>query len=259
MFPIPSGQTLSFTDIANYWSREIKPSASPRELRDKISEAWWRGELVAANGPSRVHLLRSLYSKCADYIAFAIPGAPEPPCFRVLDDGSVEVYRLVTVPLPNAQPDTWIDANCAEAFNAIAEAWDEKAFDLLALEVPFIVLTRTEFIQWAEKFGYTLPTFWGQTSQLVGATADQKTLADGIVPSATRSKRLSPRRAEEFVREYCKKTEMSGGMPSQDGARKAALDAGYNGARGSIDEAFRKVKGPPKPGRPRLPEKDGAN
>jgi hypothetical protein len=259
MFPIPSGQTLSFIDIADYWSREIKPSASQHELRSTISKAWWRGELVAANGPNRVQLLRALYLKCAECIAFSIPGAPEPPCSRVLDDGRVEVYLLPRIPLPNAQPDTWIDANCAEAFNAIAEAWDEKVFSLLAIEVPFIVLTRSEFIQWTEKFGYTPPTFWGKTPEPADATADQKTLADGIVPSATRSKRLRRRRAEEFVREYCKKTEMSGGMPSQDGARKAALDVGYKGARGAIDEAFRKVKGPPKPGRPRLPEKDGAN
>ena len=50
MFPIPSGRKLSFVEIAKYWSREISPSASPRELRDAISKAWWRGELVAANG-----------------------------------------------------------------------------------------------------------------------------------------------------------------------------------------------------------------
>lgn len=164
MFPIPFEQALRFIEIADYWSRE-KPSASARELRDTISKAWWRGELVAANGPSRVHVLKTIYSKCADHIAFAIPGAPEPQCSRLLDDGGVEVYRLVTVPLPNARPDTWIDANCGEAFNAIAEAWHEKAFDLLALEVPFIVLTRSEFIQWIDKYKYERPTFWGRTSE----------------------------------------------------------------------------------------------
>jgi hypothetical protein len=165
MFPIPSGQTLSFIDIADYWSREIKPSASQHELRSTISKAWWRGELVAANGPNRVQLLRALYLKCAECIAFSIPGAPEPPCSRVLDDGRVEVYLLPRIPLPNAQPDTWIDANCAEAFNAIAEAWDEKVFSLLAIEVPFIVLTRSEFIQWIDKCRYKRPTFWGSTSE----------------------------------------------------------------------------------------------
>jgi hypothetical protein len=165
MFPIPSEQTLSLTDIANYWSGEITPRVPPRTLRDALSKAWWRGELVAANGPSRVHLLRALHSKCADEIAFAVLGEPAPPCSRPLDDGGVEVFRLVRVPLPNAQSDTWTNANCTGAFNAIADAWDEELFWLLAYEVPFIMLTRSEFIPWAEKCGRGRPTFWGETSE----------------------------------------------------------------------------------------------
>jgi hypothetical protein len=160
MFPISSEQTLRFIDIANYWSGEIKPRVPPRVLRDALSKAWWCGKLVAANGPSRVHLLRALHSKCADEIAFVIPGTPELPCSRPLDDGGVEVFRLVRVPLPNAQSDTWTEANCTDAFSAIAEAWDEELFWLPAYEIPFIVLTRSEFIQWAEKYGYGCPTFW---------------------------------------------------------------------------------------------------
>jgi hypothetical protein len=163
MFPISSGQTR-FIDIANYWSGEIKPRVPPRTLRDTLIKAWWRGELVAANEPSRVHLLRGLHSKCADHIAFVIPGAPEPPCSRALDDGGVEVFRLVRVPLLDAQSDTWTDANCTEAFSAIAEAWDEELFSLLAHDVLFIPLTRSEFIQWAEKCG-NRPTFRGRASE----------------------------------------------------------------------------------------------
>jgi hypothetical protein len=164
MFPI-SEQTLPFIDIAQYWSREIYPRASPLELRDTMSKAWWRGELVPANGPSRVNLLRALYAKCTDHIAFAIPGLPEPPISRSLEDGGEVVFRLVRVPLPNALPDTWTDAICAEAFDAIAERWDEKVFSLLVHEVPFIVLTRSEFIQWIEKCGYKRPTFWDTISK----------------------------------------------------------------------------------------------
>jgi hypothetical protein len=165
MFPISSEQTLRFIDIADHWAREIKPPIRPLELRDALSKAWWRSEMVAANEPSRVHLLRALYSKCADEIAFVIPGEPEPPCSRPLDDGGVEVFRLVHVPLPNAQSDTWTDANCTDAFSAIADAWDEELFPLLAREVPFIMLTRSEFIPWAEKCGRGRPTFWGRTSE----------------------------------------------------------------------------------------------
>src|SRR5262249_49235674 len=115
MFPI-SERTLPFIKIADYWSRESKPSASKRELRDSLSKAWWRGESVAANGPSRVHLLRVLFAKCSDDIVFAIPGAPEPQRSRALEDGGVVVFFHPRVPLPNAQSDTWTDSNCAEAF-----------------------------------------------------------------------------------------------------------------------------------------------
>ena len=120
MFPIPSGRELSFIEIANYWSREIR--ASPQELRMEMSKAWWRGELTAAKGPSRPKLLQAVRLHCADNIAVAVPGVTDPPSSRLLDDGSVEVFRLVRLPLPNADPDTWTDANCAEAFAAIAEA-----------------------------------------------------------------------------------------------------------------------------------------
>jgi hypothetical protein len=160
MFPIPSEQMLSFKDIADYWSGEIKPYRSQQQLRDHLSKAWWRGDLAAANGPSRVHLLRGLFAKCSDDIIFALPGVPEPPRSKPLEDGGMVVFFHPRVPLPNAQPDTWTDTNCAEAFNAIAEAWDEKLFGHLAFEVPFIVLTVGEFIRWLDKCGSDRPTFW---------------------------------------------------------------------------------------------------
>jgi hypothetical protein len=141
--------------------------------------------LVAANGPSRVHLLRGLYSKCRDDIAFVIPGEPASPCSRPLADGGVEVL-LVQVPLPNAQPNTWTDANCADAFSAIAEVWDEELFWLLKREVPFIMLTRSEFIPWAEKCGRRRPTFWGKepTSETVRRKPGRKATHAQAINSA---------------------------------------------------------------------------
>jgi hypothetical protein len=165
MFPIPSGRKLSFIEIAKYWSGEITPSVSPKELRDTISKAWWRGELVAENGPSRLNLLRALYLNCADFIAFAIPGMEEPEQWRSLDGGALEFVRPVRVPLPNADPETWTDANCAEAFESIAEAWDEENFRLIAPIVAGIVLTQDEFNQWINEHEYRRPAFWGNAGQ----------------------------------------------------------------------------------------------
>jgi deoxyxylulose-5-phosphate synthase len=70
--------------------------------------------LVAENGPSRVNLLRALYSTCADFITFAIPDVEERQQWRSLPDGTIEFIRPVRVPLPNAHPDTWTDVDCAE-------------------------------------------------------------------------------------------------------------------------------------------------
>ena len=165
MFPIPSGRKLSLIEIAKYWSREIKPPASPKELRNVISKAWWRGELLVASGPSRPKLLGVLYSHCADYIAFAVPDVEEPRQARLLSDGQVEVFQLVRVPLPNADPDSWSEANCTEAFEAIAKAWDEKYFDLIAPTVASIVLTQHEFTRWISEAKYQRATFWGDTSE----------------------------------------------------------------------------------------------
>lgn len=111
MFPIPPERKLSFAEIANYWSREIEPSASPQELRDAISRAWWRGELIATNGLSRLSVLRAYYSRSAPFIAFVIPDAEEPPQWSPADDGAIEFSRPLRVPLPNANSSTWTDDN----------------------------------------------------------------------------------------------------------------------------------------------------
>jgi hypothetical protein len=165
MFPIPSGRKLSFIEIGKYWSREIKPSASSQELRITLSKAWWRGELAAANGPNRVDLLRALYSTCADFLAFIIPNETEPPQTKELDDGRVEVFRLIRVPLPSSDPNTWTEANCAEAFEAIGDVWDEELLHLTAPIVMGVLLTQGEFYQWINEIKYRRPTFWGNARQ----------------------------------------------------------------------------------------------
>ena len=70
MFPIPSGRKLSFIEIGKYWSRDKSSFASSEELRITLSKAWWRGELAAENGPSRLNVLHAIYSTCQDFVAF---------------------------------------------------------------------------------------------------------------------------------------------------------------------------------------------
>lgn len=193
MFPIPSGRKLSFVEIAKYWSREISPSASPQELRDAISKAWWRGELVAANGLSRLSVLRGYYLKSADFIAFVVLGMEEPPQWRSVNDGAVEFVRPLRVPLSNADSKTWTDANCAEAFEAVAEQWNEA---IISPSTPIfldVVLTQTEFLKWIDTYGYKRPTFWGNASEAV----DEQQPADN-----TAQRILSPTKRRPTLVQY---------------------------------------------------------
>ena len=85
------------------------------------------------------------------------------------------------MPLPNADPDTWTNANCAVAFEAIAEAWDETLFSIIAPGIVGVLLTRREFIQWIDKCRYQPPTFWGVPSE----DDDEQQPTDNTVPRIT--------------------------------------------------------------------------
>ena len=158
MFPIPSEQNLSLVEIADYWSGEIMPPRSAQDLRDVITKAWWSGELTAANSPSRLSVLRGYYLRSANFIAFAIPNSEEPPQWVADDDRVIEFVRPLRVPLPNANPDTWTEANCAPAFDAMAQ-WKEALISPYPIFL-HIVLTSSEFFQWVDACGYKRPTFW---------------------------------------------------------------------------------------------------
>ena len=162
MFPIPSERKLSVVEIAEHWSGEIEPPASAQQLRDVISKAWWCGELIAANGASRLSVLRGYYLRSAHFIAFATPNAEEPAQWEPVGEGVIEFVRPLRVPLPNANPDTWTEANCASAFAAIAERWNEAMISPNAPIFLDIVLTSGEFFQWIDACGYKPPTFWSR-------------------------------------------------------------------------------------------------
>jgi hypothetical protein len=129
-------------------------------LRDVISKAWWRGELIATDGASRLSILRGYYSRSAHFVAFAIPNIEEPPQWEPIGEGVIAFVRPLRVPLPNANPETWTEANCAPAFDAIAEQWNEAVISPSAPIFLDIVLTSSEFFEWINTIGYKRPTFW---------------------------------------------------------------------------------------------------
>ena len=66
------------------------------DLASAIIRKWyWRGELIAANGSSRLSTLRGYYSPSAHFIAFAIPGIQEAPQWMPNGEGEIELVRLI--------------------------------------------------------------------------------------------------------------------------------------------------------------------
>ena len=121
-------------------------------------------------------------------------------------------------------------------------------------------IRRADCKAWFERNQIPFPKRWLPAEE---TAADQKMPAAEIVAelSATTSLHLTKKSAEELVKGYCEDEEKAGRRPTQDGARDAGVKAGYVGSRRLIDLAFRELKGPLKPGRPRKakPEKDDAN
>ena len=113
-----------------------------------------RGELIATNGASRLSVLRGYYSRSAHFVAFAVPNIEEPSQWEPVGEGVIEFVRPLRVPLPNADFDTWTDANCAPAFDAIAEQWYEAVISPSAPIFLDIVLTSSEFFEWIDTIGY---------------------------------------------------------------------------------------------------------
>lgn len=162
MFPI-SGEALSILCIARYWSREIHPTVSAEELRLRLEQAWWRGELVGDGDPDRSGALHLLYSTCQDCIAFALPGEEE-PVRTMEDDGSLVVIRPVRVPLPGPDPRAWTESECSRAFEAIADGWDlmpEQAKHAVGPIIAGIEISRDEFRRWIASHSFRRPKFWG--------------------------------------------------------------------------------------------------
>jgi hypothetical protein len=107
--------------------------------------------------------------------------------------GVIELVRPLRVPLPNANPETWTEADCAPAFDALAEQWKEAMISPSAPLFLDVVLTSGEFFRWIDEAGYERPTFWStrlegsdqpadDAAQIVDALKQTDSPTDAIVP-----------------------------------------------------------------------------
>jgi hypothetical protein len=171
MFPIATS-TLSFGEIADYWSREMQPPASWNELLSILVSSWWLGEFRGDSIHSRLQLLKiMLSSKYRDDlgIVFIVGDDPGPPPVE-LRDGSQEIDVRPQIHVPSSNTESWAEAACRDAFHALAEA--TKGFSIriyreFAVSLTSIKLTYEEFNTWRAKRGYDEPKFWKPRDQLV--------------------------------------------------------------------------------------------
>jgi hypothetical protein len=199
----------------------------PSEVLDGLVKAWWRGELTAANGPSRPEMLWALYKNYQDRIAFVVPGLEEPARSRALPDGGVVVFRPWSVPLPNTQPKSWDATNCAEAFEVVAEAWDCECFGIIAFSLHWIELTVAEFMSWIDETLYPTPTFWQIAAETDGANE--------------RTKPVTKNSAVRHAQAYIESENVAGRRATLDGLETYAREQNLRGGRDYLREAFKKI------------------
>ena len=177
MFPIPHDQHLSLNLIADYWAREAEPPATFRESLTVLIQAWWRFEFFGRDSLRQADVLRYLFKHRQDCIAFVAPGEAALTQCEPTDDGGVAVIRAITVPVPNYDPETWVDGNCADAYEALAERWNWFADDTIDPLICGAELSRDRFFEWLSKRGSWVPKFWGDpAATLRAATPTQKQL-----------------------------------------------------------------------------------
>ena len=129
------------------------------------------------------------------------------------------------MPLPNARPESWDDTNCAEASEAVAEAWSCDRFELITPSLGWIELAATEFRRWVAANGYQPPTFWASTQ-------DKKGDARSI-------QRVGENKATKLAQNYIATENKAGRRPTQKGLEESVLGADLHGGREHLRQAFK--------------------
>ena len=187
MYPIAEA-TLSLHDIAEYWSREIRPPASSNELLSILVSAWWSGELRSDSVHSRLQLLKIMFtSKYRDDlgIVFIVGNDAGPPQVDLPDDDLRPQIRV-----PSSNTESWDEAACRDAFYALAEVTKDSSINIyqrfhpiniyreFAVFLPSIKVTYEEFDTWLRSRGYSPPTFWhpDTADRHLGRVASQRSI-----------------------------------------------------------------------------------
>lgn len=170
MFPIAKN-SLSFLEILDYWSREMRPVASQAEVFGILEQAWWLGELRGDSARPRLHLLQAMFKLLRNRndagIAFVLRDDAGPKITE-LPDGIFDVDARRQIIIPSTDPSDWDEGGCGDAFHTLAQTSSIEYYPEITRAFSHIELTYDEFDKWRTKRGYHKPTFWHPlaTSQL---------------------------------------------------------------------------------------------
>jgi hypothetical protein len=167
MFPIAKA-ALSLDKIAEYWSREIQPPASWQEIFHTLESAWWLGEFRAHSAHSRLQLLKNMFTSMRHRDDLGI-------VFIVGDcAGPQEADLRYEIRVPSNNTETWDEAACRGAFQALAEISSTESYPEFVVVLTLIQLSYEEFSTWCTKRVFSMPTFWKPRDQVV-AQKERKT------------------------------------------------------------------------------------
>jgi hypothetical protein len=174
MFPIATS-TLSFGEIAEYWSREIRPTAKWEELLGALESAYWLGELRGISGPTRLQRLKNMFTSLRhrdDLGIVFIAGDCAVPLPVELPDLKVDLRHQIRVPSSNTE--SWDETACTNAFHTLAKTSSKESYPELTAGFTLIELSYEEFNTWREKRGYHETNFWKPRDQLERKTWQKK-------------------------------------------------------------------------------------
>jgi hypothetical protein len=92
MFPL-SADKLPLLEIADFWSREIKPRALQQELLALLEAAWWLGEITGDSDTCLQFLSKMLRLRTQPFlqsVVFITPDDGGPPIETALASGGVD-------------------------------------------------------------------------------------------------------------------------------------------------------------------------
>jgi hypothetical protein len=153
---------LSIADITDHW-----PPTSREELLDVLEAAWWRGELRTKGPLTPLAVLKSVYGSAREgdltTLVFVTKEDAIRPKGIELPDGSLQLDDNDLKPrivIPSYDPESWTEASCAPAFQALAQQPSRKYYPDRTIQFLMMEIDRHQFVRLLAKHGLDLPKFW---------------------------------------------------------------------------------------------------